>query len=154
MSTSTTKPRIVVGVDGSDPSKTALRWARFMAETLGGEVQAVAAWRGLAGWSGMGMGYSVPPADWNPEKSTVQMLDASIDEVFPGDRPANLTSVVREGGAAEVLIDAGQGAQMLVVGSRGHGGFAGLVLGAVSTACAEHATCSVVVVRGATPDRL
>jgi nucleotide-binding universal stress UspA family protein len=152
MSTPQAEPRIVVGVDGSEPSKTALRWARFMAETIGGEVQAVAAWRGLAGWSGMGMGYAVPPADWNPEKSTTEMVEATIADVFGDNRPANLTSVVREGGAAEVLIDAAQGAQMLVVGSRGHGGFAGLLLGSVSTACAEHAPCSVIVVRGATPD--
>ena len=53
--------------------------------------------------------------------------------------------------ATKVLLDAGRGARMLVLGSRGHGGFAGLLLGSVSSACAQHATCPVVVVHGDAP---
>jgi nucleotide-binding universal stress UspA family protein len=71
--------------------------------------------------------------------------------VFGGDRPAGLVTRVEQGGAARILIDVSQGANLLVVGSRGHGGFAGLLLGSVSSACAEHAACPVLVVHGETP---
>lgn len=93
--------RIVVGVDGSEPSRHALRWASFLARATAGSLEAVTAWR--------------------------------------------------EGNAARVLLEASQGARMLVVGSRGHGGFTGLLLGSVSAACTEHAACPVLVLHGTTP---
>jgi hypothetical protein len=65
-----------------------------------------------------------------------------------GGDPQPVDLVVRQGGAAAVLIDQSRDADLLVVGSRGHGGFAGLILGSVSTACAEHAHCPVLVVHG------
>jgi nucleotide-binding universal stress UspA family protein len=71
--------------------------------------------------------------------------------VFGGRRPPGLRTDVREGNAARVLLEASEGARMLVVGSRGHGGFAGLLLGSVSAACAEHASCPVLVLHGTTP---
>lgn len=149
--TRTTTGQIVVGVDGSEPSKTALRWALFMAGTLQCDIQVVAAWQFSAGWAGAGAGWAVPPASWNPGEDTAKMLHDAIKEVLGDDRPGSLTAVVREGGAAEVLIKASQDARMLIVGSRGHGGFTGLLLGSVSTACAEHSTCPVLVVHGTTP---
>lgn len=66
--------------------------------------------------------------------------------MFGDHRPEGLDAVVIHGQARVVLLNASKGAQMLVVGSRGHGGFAGLLLGSVSSACAEHAHCPVLVV--------
>jgi nucleotide-binding universal stress UspA family protein len=135
--------RIVVGVDGSETSKAALRWAARMAPVVGGGLEAVIAWEYPTnfGWS-LGFG------DWRPDIDAAKALEATIDEVFGSERPQHLTATVQEGGAGRVLLAASADAELLVVGSRGHGGFAGLLLGSVSTVCAEHATCPVLVVHG------
>lgn len=75
-----------------------------------------------------------------------------MKEVFAAERPAGMRLIVQEGNPAKVLIDHSTGAQMLVVGSRGHGGFAGLLLGSVSSKCAEHAHCPVLIVHGTRTD--
>jgi nucleotide-binding universal stress UspA family protein len=141
--------RIVVGVDGSEPSKDALRWASFMAEATGSAIEAVAAWHVAPVWEGAGWTAIIP--DWDPSGDAEKMLAATIDSVFGTNRPADLTTVVEQGSAAKVLIDATVGARMLIVGSRGHGGFTGLLLGSVSAACAAHAPCPVLVVHGGVP---
>jgi len=134
---------IVVGVDGSGQSKAALRWAaRFLAIT-GGRIDAVIAWHPPASF-----GWSYVPGDWNPEKDAEKVLSRAVDEVFGADRPLGMQLIVREGNPAKVLLDASRDADLLVVGSRGHGGFAGLLLGSVSAHCAEHATLPVLVVHG------
>lgn len=142
--------RVVVGVDGSEPSKHALRWARFIAEGSGSTLQAVAAWQPYTAYGWMGIGWS-PMPDWDPALDAEKGLTATVDEVFGVQRPAALDLTVLEGNAAKVLLEASQGARMLVVGSRGHGGFSGLLLGSVSASCSEHATCPVLVVHGDTP---
>ena len=91
------------------------------------------------------------PSGWDPAIDMEKALVATIDQVFGARRPADLQLTVHEGRAARVLLDSARGARMLVLGSRGHGGFAGLLLGSVSTACAEHATCPVLVVHGDNP---
>ncbi len=91
------------------------------------------------------------PVDWNPSLEAQRSLDSTVDAVFGVQRPVGLKSAVVEGNVARVLLEVTRGARMLVVGSRGHGGFAGLLLGSVSSACAEHATCPVLVVHGHTP---
>ena len=141
--------RIVVGIDGSEPSKNALRWAVFMGDALGCDVRALAAWDPSTGWSGAG--WTTLPADWDPGVDTATSLRETVHEVLGQDLPPNITAGRRQGGAAKVLLKASENARMLVVGSRGHGGFAGLLLGSVSTACAEHAACPVLVVHGDTP---
>lgn len=140
----TPRSRIVVGVDGSEPSKAALRWAVRMAPVTGGTIEAVSVWSYPTTF-GLGMGL---PSDWRPDLDAATSLDTTLDEVFGSDRPAGLTTTVREGGAAQELLDVSADAGMLVVGSRGHGGFTGLLLGSVSAACAEHATCPVLVIHG------
>lgn len=135
--------RIVVGVDGSAQSLQALRWGARLAAVFGVRVDAVTAWEFPAAY-----GWSAVPSDWDPAQDMWHVLDDSVRAVFGDQPPAGLGRQVREGGAAKVLLDASQGAVMLVVGSRGHGGFAGLLLGSVSANVAEHASCPVLVIHG------
>jgi nucleotide-binding universal stress UspA family protein len=135
----TTPGRIVVGVDGSVSSKQALRWAARLAAADGSRIEAVTAW-------------DYPPSfnapvdvDWRPDLDADTILTETLDEVFGDHRPEGLEPVVAHGQARTVLIEASRGASLLVVGSRGHGGFAGLLLGSVSSACSEHAHCPVLV---------
>jgi nucleotide-binding universal stress UspA family protein len=133
--------RIVVGVDGSESSKSALRWAARLQPVLKGEIQAVACWEypSTYGWG------TALPSDWRPDLDAAKMLENTVDEVFGSERPAGLTCSSCEGRANYVLLEASSGADLLIVGSRGHGGFAGLLLGSVSAACTEHAKCPVLV---------
>lgn len=138
--------RVVVGVDGSEPSKQALRWGLFLAETTGATLDAVTAWT-IPAFAGAG----VLPAEWNPERDAAEVLHDTVTEVLGAQPPVPVRETVTEGGAARVLLEACEGARILVVGSRGRGGFSGLLLGSVSTACAEHAPGAVLVVHGETP---
>jgi nucleotide-binding universal stress UspA family protein len=137
--------RVVVGVDGSQPSREALRWARTLAGCTGAVVEAVTVWTypAAAGWGMLG--------DWDPEENAREVLEEALDAAYGNDRPPKLTTRVEQGPAAKSLLDASEGAQMLVVGSRGHGGFTGLLLGSVSAVCAEHAHVPVLVVHGEAP---
>jgi nucleotide-binding universal stress UspA family protein len=137
---------IVVGVDGSEDSREALRWALGEAELRGSIVRAVHAWSLPIAFGGPTM----PPQAFDPSEvrdHAQRSLDAAVDDVA-GESPAvALERVVEQGAAAEVLVRAAEHAELLVVGSRGHGGFAGLLLGSVSQQCAQHAPCAVVIVR-------
>jgi nucleotide-binding universal stress UspA family protein len=135
---------IIVGVDGSDQSKEALRWAARLSSSLGAPIVAVTSWRIPGDYA---YGYAYVPAEWNPQVDAEKILQGTIDEVFGPDRPARLSTSVANGHPAQVLLDASDEAAMLIVGSRGHGGFTGLLLGSVSANVAEHAKCPVLVVR-------
>ena len=131
---------VVVGVDGSESSKEALRWAVRMAAVEGARIRALAAWE-------YPQAYNSPvDVNWRPDVDAQTVLDDTLREVFGDERPAGLEAEVVHGPARTVLLDASVGATLLVVGSRGHGGFAALLLGSVSSACAEHAHCPVLVV--------
>ncbi|MEW1952475.1 universal stress protein [Terrabacter sp. NPDC080008] len=131
---------VVVGVDGSASSKEALRWAARMAAVEGVPIRAVTAWD-------YPQAYNSPvDVNWRPDVDAETVLRETLDEVFGDDRPAGLEAQVAHGPARTVLLEASKGATLLVVGSRGHGGFAGLLLGSVSSACAEHGHCPVLVV--------
>jgi len=110
---------------------------------MGAPLEAVAAWHYPQIYGG---GYL--PAAFDPDADAAKWLTAAVDEVFGENRPSALSLVVREGRAAPVLLHQSENAAMLVVGSRGHGGFVGLLLGSVSAAVAEHAKCPVLVVHG------
>ena len=136
-------PRIVVGVDGSEQSKLALRWAARFAELFDARVDAIAAWHYPVGW-----GWNAMAADMNLAGDMEKLLTEEVDEVIGADPKIEVRISIQEGNAAHVLLHEADGALMVVVGSRGHGGFAGLLLGSVSSAVAEHATCPVFVVHG------
>lgn len=141
MTNSTTAARIVVGVDGSEPSKAALRWAARCVAAIGGFIDAVIAWQPPSD-----LGWAYLPSDWRPDQDAEKLLTEAVDEAFGADRPVGMRLTVERGNPAKVLIDQSKNAELLVVGSRGHGGFAGLLLGSVSAGCAEHASCPVLVV--------
>jgi nucleotide-binding universal stress UspA family protein len=131
--------RIVVGVDGSPSSIAAVRRGLTIATALDVPLQVVSAWS-----YPIGLGYF--PPDYMPGQDAEDDLDAIIATVLDGaDIPARLTKTVKEGQPAQVLIEASKGAGMLIVGSRGHGGFAGLLLGSVSSVCAAHSSCPVLI---------
>jgi nucleotide-binding universal stress UspA family protein len=134
--------RIVVGVDGSQSSRRALHWAAGQAKLTGASLEVVNCWEIP----------SVEPSDL-PLASTFgddvrRNLQETITEVL-GDEPGvEITVSAVEGRAAPALLDAARGASLLVVGSRGHAAFTGMLLGSVSEHCVRHAPCPVVVVRG------
>lgn len=136
--------KIVVGVDGSDPSKCALRWAVKQAALQDATVHAIGAWEFPAfySWEGGPM----PPDDF--EDAARKALDDAVEQVQHEDLPAvPIERELTHGHAAQALLDASEGAELLVVGSRGHGSFYGALLGSVSQRCAVHAKCPVVIVR-------
>src|SRR4051794_26073155 len=140
--------RIVVGIDGSDSSKNALRWAQSMAEHGSGSVEAVIAWQIMPTYAWAGAYWGAMPGEPDPASVAEKVLSQVVDEVFGAHRPAALELTVAEGSPAGVLVERSKEAAMVVVGSRGHGGFTGLLLGSVSEAVAEHAACPVLVVHG------
>jgi nucleotide-binding universal stress UspA family protein len=143
--------RVIVGVDGSEPSKQALRWAQFVARASASTLEVIAVWQPYTAYGWAGGGWAATPTDWSPAQDAEKALTATLDEVFGEHRPTGLQITVREGNAAQVLLEASKDARMLVVGSRGHGGFTGMFLGSVSAACTEHASCPVLVLHGDPP---
>jgi nucleotide-binding universal stress UspA family protein len=137
------KGRIVVGVDGSASSIDALRYAVRAARAFGTTLEAMTVWTYPAG-AELAM-----LAGWSPENDAHEILDAAVQEVFGNSRPSWLSTTTLSGPPARALIEESAGAEMLVLGSRGHGGFVGLLLGSVSSTCAEHARCPVLIVHPA-----
>ena len=137
---------IVVGVDGSEESKEALRFAIHEAQLRKATLRAIHVWT----YPVIFAGEFVPPdlVDANALRESAQKaLDETVAEVA-GDNPdAYIERVVEHGSVAHVLVEAAKEADLLVVGSRGHGGFTGSLLGSVSQQCAQHAPCAVVIVR-------
>jgi nucleotide-binding universal stress UspA family protein len=135
-------PAIVVGVDGSAPSILALRWAGALAPLLKAHIRAVTSWQFQ-----IAVGTFIPVI-WDPEEEARKVCAAAVDTAFDGAPPAGLELVASQGQAAKLLVEESRSAQLVVVGSRGHGGFEGLLLGAVSATVAEHAKCPVLVAHG------
>ncbi|WP_035852355.1 universal stress protein [Kitasatospora azatica] len=146
--------RIVVGVDGSPAAAAALRWALDQAAATGApQVEAVCAWE-LPGYYALAGGMLPPPAEGlDPEQLAAKVLREAVTEVTGGQSGVEITELVLPGPAAAGLLDRAAGAELLVVGSRGLGGFAGVLLGSVSRHVVEHAPCPVVVVRAARADQ-
>ncbi|WP_405477566.1 universal stress protein [Streptomyces sp. NBC_00009] len=152
-----TEPLIVVGVDGSKHSKDALRWAVRQATLVGGRVHAVMSWEWSTNPFSLG-----GPADGDTvvggrellspeETSRVKLIDV-VTETVGESPPVPVHSRMVQGPPAKVLVEASGAADLLVVGTRGYGGFKGALLGSVSQQVTQHAHCSVVVVREKSDD--
>jgi nucleotide-binding universal stress UspA family protein len=138
-------PRIVVGMDGSPSSRGALRWAVRQAGLTGGTVDAVIAWQIPAVLGGYGPGPMAMVDGTAFEDSAKQTLAEAISDVVGSGDSRLVRSQVVHGIAAQVLLDASAGADLLVVGSWGHGGFADVLLGSAGRHCLPLAHCPVVV---------
>ncbi len=139
-------PRIVAGVDGSPSSREALHWAVQQAGLTGGVVDAVIAWHYPVSAGGFGLA-PVMTDDIGFEEIAAKTLADVVSNV-PGATNVSIRQFVCQGNTVQVLLDAAAGADLLVVGSRGLGGFPGMLLGSVSQNCINHAPCPVVVIRG------
>ncbi len=138
---------VVVGIDGSPESRDALRWAADEAQARGAPLRVVTCW-------------SFPAMPWGPYQPPLSgdefaqgASNVALDEIRsvlgrePDDETLSLDVI--EGAPSLRLLEYADRAQLLVVGSRGRGGFAGLLLGSVSQHLAEHADCPVVIIRPA-----
>jgi len=135
--------RIVVGVDGFECSTAALRWAIHQAKLTGAVVEAVTAWHVPAG-TGLSPGAEMP--DYADDARAV--LTEAITEMCMVDPEVEVRPHVVEGRAGPVLVARAEGADLLVVGSRGHSGLAEAMLGSVGQFCVHRAACPVVIMRG------
>ena len=137
---------ILVGVDGSPSSRKALTWAAAEAGDHGADLVVLNVWEHSL-LAPLGSGSvpegKVPDASKNAADDLVKVVKAELGD----DPPVLVQPRVKEGNAAEVLIEESTGADLLVVGTRGHGGFTGLVLGSVSQHVAAYAKCPVAVIR-------
>ncbi len=150
---------VVVGVDGSAGGKAALQWSLDEARLRKTPLRIVHAWAyGYMGATAGGYGYVGGLGSYTAVSSDVadlqgaaeRLLDQMIEEAVGEAEDVEIERRVVDGHAAAVLIAAVVPGDLLVVGSRGHGGFAGMLLGSVSQQCVHHAPCPVVVVRPAT----
>jgi nucleotide-binding universal stress UspA family protein len=136
--------RIVVGVDGSEASRDALTWAARQAALTGASLQVIMTWHVPTA----AYGAQIPmPSDYDFIADSERELGTVVSEVLGPQPGIGVSMVVMEGHPANRLIEASVGAELLVVGSRGHGAFSGMLLGSVSEHCVAHASCPVVVVR-------
>ena len=139
---------IVVAVDGSDGSREALRFAVEEARLRNAALRVVTAWSVPA--LAYGGGYAVMAIDpVRYEDAATALSEQALASLAEETAGIDIERVVREGQAAEVVIDEARGADLVIVGSRGHGGFANLLLGSVSHQIAQHAPCTVVIVNRA-----
>lgn len=137
---------IVVGVDGSEHSLDALRWAASEARLRGATLRVVASFSTPL----MSTGYEVAvPDSADLSAASTTMLNAALDSVRSSGvlEGVDVITEVLEGHAGEQLIRLSENAELLVVGARGHGGFLGLLMGSVTTYVVNHSLCPVVVVR-------
>ena len=134
--------RIVVGTDGSPSSIEAVEWAARQAELTGAALEVIMTWE----WP-LSFGWSVVPNEYDPASDGEKVLAEIVARLRKAHPGLSIGTSVVEGHPAPVLVKASAGADLLVVGSRGHGEFAGMLLGSVSEHCASNAHCPVLVLR-------
>ena len=150
-SESDARPLVVVGVDGSEGSVAALRWAARYGAATKTPVRAVLVWHYPTTASAPPPGHVPEEVQQEVEGEEAATLREAIVKAAPDTAGAEVHGVVRYGHPAEALIDESSRADLLVVGRRGHGGFLGTHLGSVSQHCVNAAHCPIVVVRSQEP---
>ncbi len=146
---STGQQLVVVGVDGSEQSAAALAWAARYAAATGARVRAILAWHYPGAVGGPAIEVAPDAIHRQTEAQMREILDGVVARVYGGQAPAGVEAMLGYGHADQVLIEASKEADLLVVGSRGHREFAGMLVGSVSLHCVASASCPVVVIRGA-----
>ena len=136
----TRSPVVVVGVDGSPGSQSAVRWAAQQATLTGATLRAVSSWR----WPNYIT--RVPPGI-DLAKDTKRILDDVLEQALTGSEDLTVTRHVVEGPPGPVLVAQSHDASLLVVGAQGRAAFTGMLLGSVAEHCVRHGSCPVVVVR-------
>lgn len=135
--------RVVVGVDGSASAAAALEWAARQAQLTGSELDALTAWE----WP-KSYGFATPvPEGYQPEQEARRILEKAIAGVRERYPDLTIKASVCEGYPIQTLLEASRDADLLVVGSRGHGELAGMLIGSVSGYCVAHAKCPVTVIK-------
>jgi nucleotide-binding universal stress UspA family protein len=137
--------RVLVGVDGSATSVRALQWAMRYAERTGAKLDAVHAWQIPTTY---GTPVEVLPGE-NFAATAQRVLNETVDRELGGRDDLEVGRIAEMGYPPKLLVEQSKSADLLVVGSRGRGGFKGTLLGSVSLHCVTHAACPVVVVREA-----
>jgi nucleotide-binding universal stress UspA family protein len=138
---------VVVGVDGSEESVAALRWAADYAKAAGATVQALIAWHYPDVAGAAPVGHAPPPIRHESEDRIRATLDQAVRQVYPDPAGAGVQTRLAYGHPSQALVEASKEASLLVVGSRGQGAFTGMLLGSVSMHCVTSASCPVTVVR-------
>lgn len=139
-----TPAKVIVGVDGSSESIAALRYAATIARALGHDLEVLGAWQPRVALENY-------TPEWNPERDARILVDESVKQAFGHHVPDGLGVEVRMGSPVGVLLEASKDAELLVLGTRGRGGFAGMIMGSVSTSLAAHASCPVLIHHDRTP---
>ena len=139
---------VVVGVDGSAESVRALGWAVRYATATGARVQALLVWHYPDAAGGPPVGVAPEPVRHKTEEHMLATLDEAIAKASAAQPGPEVETRLGYGHPAQVLIEASKEADLLVLGSHGHGTFTGMLVGSVSIHCVTGAFCPVVVVRG------
>ena len=134
--------RLVVGVDGSDGSTKALDWAIAEAVRSPASLELVTAWM-----FPMALGYVFAKTPDEVRQQVQQTAELSVSHVAAIAPEVSVRSILREAEAGPALVELSTGADLLVVGSRGHSGLHEMLLGSVGTYCARHSHCPIVIVR-------
>jgi nucleotide-binding universal stress UspA family protein len=135
--------RIVAGIDGSPSSLAALSWAARQADLTKSTLEILMTWEYPSSY-----GWAAPvPDDFDPESDVQQTLDTAVANVRAAHPALEASARLVSGHPAPILVEASKGADLLVVGSRGHGEFVGMLIGSVGVHCAAHAHCPVLVHR-------
>jgi nucleotide-binding universal stress UspA family protein len=146
------RPLVVVGVDGSEGSLVALRWAVQYGAATKTPVRAVLVWHYPTAAALPPVGHVPQPVEKEVEGEEKTTLREALAKAAPDTAGAQVQGAILYGHPAEALIDESSRADLLVVGRRGNGGFLGMHLGSVSQHCVNGAQCPVVVVRSRLAD--